>query len=192
MRGSHTQQEEFHARRNSAGDGAIARSSFSHRLRERRSTAAGEGMWTMNTLDKCPFDQWRAKGLALGPQEIYNPDRDRSLRRGRAGGRRDGFFRVSQRTHPHQSSRRFRRPPAPELGEDQLYRGWFSRADPRRGDPRSRLRGPVSSLDIEDVTKQVMSGVNDKTPTRNATTRSRRISRRSSRRPRRARTSKRR
>ncbi|MEJ2722264.1 MAG: S46 family peptidase, partial [bacterium] len=34
---------------------------------------AEEGMWMLNKLDQCPFDKWKAEGLEVGPEEIYNP-----------------------------------------------------------------------------------------------------------------------
>jgi hypothetical protein len=35
---------------------------------------AAEGMWTLDGLERCPFDEWRSKGLSLGARDIFHPD----------------------------------------------------------------------------------------------------------------------
>jgi hypothetical protein len=38
------------------------------------ATEADEGMWPLYDLHKLPFDSLKARGLMLGPEEIYNPE----------------------------------------------------------------------------------------------------------------------
>jgi hypothetical protein len=34
---------------------------------------ADEGMWTLDALKQLPWDQMKARGLQLSPEDIYNP-----------------------------------------------------------------------------------------------------------------------
>ena len=124
---------------------------------------AAEGMWTMNTLDKCPFDQWRAKGLALGPQEIYNPGgtalADAVVQ---VGGGTGSFVSPNGLilTNHHVAFGALQRQSS--VNTNYIEDGFLART---LDEEIPALAYEVRCLlSIEDVTKQVMSGIGDKTP----------------------------
>jgi hypothetical protein len=124
--------------------------------------AAAEGMWTMNTLDRCPFDEWRAKGLALGPQEIYNPGgtalADAVVQ---VGGGTGSFVSPNGLilTNHHVAFGALQRQSS--VKTNYIEDGFLART---LEEEIPALAYEVRCLlSIEDVTKQVMSGIGDKT-----------------------------
>jgi hypothetical protein len=125
-------------------------------------TAAGEGMWTLNALDKCPFDQWRARGLALGPQELYNPGgtalADAVVQ---VGGGTGSFVSPNGLilTNHHVAFGALQRQSSVKTNyiEDGFLARTLDEEIPALGYEVRCL------LSIEDVTKQVMSGIGGKT-----------------------------
>jgi len=124
---------------------------------------AGEGMWTMDKLGKCPFDQWRAKGLALGPQEIYNPQgTDLADAVVQLGGGTGSFVSPNGLilTNHHVAFGALQRQSSVKV--NYIEEGFLARSTaeeiPALGYEARCL------LDIKDVTKEVMDGVKDKMP----------------------------
>ena len=124
---------------------------------------AAEGMWTMNALEKCPFDQWRSKGLALGPSDIYDPEgtalADAVVQ---VGGGTGSFVSPSGLilTNHHVAFTALQRQSS--VKTNYIEDGFLARS---LADEIPALAYEVKCLlGIEDVTKQVMAGVNDKTP----------------------------
>jgi hypothetical protein len=124
---------------------------------------AGEGMWTLDKLDRCPFDQWKAKGLAAGPGEIYNPEGVALANAVVQIGGGTGSF-VSPNglilTNHHVAFGALQRQSSVDV--NYIKDGFLARTF---GDEIPAMGYEVRCLlDIKDVTKDVLSGVNDKMP----------------------------
>jgi len=122
---------------------------------------AGEGMWTMDKLGKCPFDQWRAKGLALGPEEIYNAKgTDLSDAVVQIGGGTGSFVSPNglMLTNHHVAFGALQRQSSVKV--NYIEEGFLART---MAEEIPALGYEVRCLvDIKDVTKDVMNGVKDK------------------------------
>jgi hypothetical protein len=124
---------------------------------------AAEGMWTLDKLDRCPFDQWKAKGLALGPEEIYNP-KGVALAHAvvQIGGGTGSFVSPNGLilTNHHVAFGALQRQSSVEVNyiQDGFLARTLSEEIPALGYEVRCL------LDITDVTKDVLEGIDDKTP----------------------------
>jgi hypothetical protein len=128
-----------------------------------RPAWAGEGMWTMDTLSKCPFDQWKSKGLALGPADIYNPQGVALANAVVQIGGGTGSF-VSPKglilTNHHVAFSALQRQSSVKV--NYMQEGFLAR---KLEDEIPALGYEVRCiLDIKDVTKEVLAGVKDNTP----------------------------
>ncbi len=122
---------------------------------------AGEGMWTMDKLGRCPFDQWQAKGLALGPDEIYNATgTDLSDAVVQIGGGTGSFVSPNglMLTNHHVAFGALQRQSS--VKTNYIAEGFLARST---AEEIPALGYEVRCLaDIKDVTKEVMGGVTDK------------------------------
>ncbi len=124
---------------------------------------AGEGMWTLDKLDRCPFDQWKAKGLAVGPEEIYNP-KGAALANAvvQIGGGTGSFVSPNGLilTNHHVAFGALQRQSSVDV--NYIKDGFLARTVE---DEIPALGYEVRCLiDIKDVTKDILGGIGDKTP----------------------------
>jgi hypothetical protein len=124
---------------------------------------AAEGMWTMDTLDRCPFDQWRGLGMTLGSEELYNPAGTALADAVVQVGGGSGSF-VSPKglilTNHHVAFSALQRQSS--VNTNYIEQGFLARS---LAEEIPALGYEVRCLlSIGDVTKQVMSGVKDNTP----------------------------
>lgn len=124
---------------------------------------AAEGMWTLDKLAQCPFDDWKSKGLALGPEDIYNPQ-GAALAHAvvQIGGGTGSFVSPNGLilTNHHVAFGALQRQSSVETNyiKDGFLARAYTEEIPALGYEVRCL------LDIQDVTKDVLKGVNDKTP----------------------------
>ncbi len=124
---------------------------------------AGEGMWTLDRLERCPFDQWRSKGLALGAGDIYNPEGiDLSDAVVQLGGGTGSFVSPNGLilTNHHVAFGALQRQSS--VNANYIKEGFLARS---YADEIPALAYEAKCLlDIKDVTKDVLAGIKDKTP----------------------------
>ncbi|UCH84547.1 MAG: S46 family peptidase, partial [Candidatus Latescibacterota bacterium] len=122
---------------------------------------AGEGMWTLNKLDQCPFDKWKAAGLEVDQKGIYNPKGvDLADAVVQLGGGTASFVSPNGLllTNHHVAFGALQRQSSVEINyiEDGFLARTHEEEIPALGYEARVL------LDIKDVTKEVMKGVKDK------------------------------
>lgn len=124
---------------------------------------AGEGMWALDRLEQCPFDEWRSKGLALGAGDIYNPDGiDLSDAVVQLGGGTGSFVSPNGLilTNHHVAFGALQRQSS--VTANYMKDGFLAR---NYADEIPALAYEAKCLlAIEDVTKDVTEGIKDKTP----------------------------
>jgi hypothetical protein len=122
---------------------------------------AGEGMWTLNKLDQCPFDKWKAAGLQVDQKEIFNPKgADLADAIVQLGGGTASFVSPNGLllTNHHVAFGALQRQSSVEINyiEDGFLARTHEDEIPALGYEARVL------LDIKDVTEEVMKGVKDK------------------------------
>lgn len=122
---------------------------------------ADEGMWTLDALKQLPWDQMKAKGLQLSPEDIYNP-KDVGLSDAivQLGGGTGSFVSPNGLivTNHHVAYGAIQRQSSAEL---DFIRNGFLAATMDKEIPAKGYRARLC-IGFEDVTKQVLKGVSDK------------------------------